>query len=84
MNHYASPAFWDCYKQLPEATRNVADKNFALLKADSMHPSLLWFWIGNHTEYERLIGAEAPPNMVFTQGPLSIGDSFGHVRSALR
>lgn len=85
MNHHASPAFWECYKQLPEAVRDLADKNFALLRADPMHPSLhfkkvgrfrsarvgrnfrslaveiedglLWFWIGNHAEYERLIGA---------------------------
>lgn len=69
----------------PKAVRNLADKNFALLRADPMHPSLhfkkvgrfrsapvgrnfralaveiedglLWFWIGNHAEYERLIGA---------------------------
>ncbi|WP_372722242.1 hypothetical protein [Novipirellula sp.] len=85
MNHHASPAFWECYRQLPEAVRNLADKNFALLRADPMHPSLhfkkagrfrsvrvgrnfralavetddglLWFWIGNHAEYERLLGA---------------------------
>jgi hypothetical protein len=85
MNHHASPAFWECYRQLPEAVRNLADKNFALLRADPMHPSLhfkkvgrfrsarvgrnfralaveiedglLWFWIGSHAEYERLIGA---------------------------
>ena len=85
MNHHASPAFWDCYKQLPDAIRNLADKNFALLRDDPMYPSLhfkkvgrfrsarvdrnfralaveiedglLWFWIGNHVVYERLIGA---------------------------
>ncbi|TWT81725.1 hypothetical protein CA13_31780 [Planctomycetes bacterium CA13] len=84
MNHSASPAFWDCYKQLPDAIRTLADKNFTLLKADPHHPSLhfkkvgryrsarvgrdfralavetddglLWFWIGNHAEYDRLIG----------------------------
>jgi hypothetical protein len=85
MSHTASPAFWDCYKQLPDTIRTLADKNFALLKADPNHPSLhfkkvgryrsarigrdfralavetddglLWFWIGNHAEYDRLIGA---------------------------
>ena len=84
MNHYASPAFWDRYSALPERVRALADKNFALLKADPKHPSLhfkrvgvywsarvgrdyravavpvddgfLWFWIGAHDEYERLIG----------------------------
>ena len=85
MNHHASPSFWECYKQLPEAIRKLDDKNFALLKTNPSHPSLhfkkvgrfrsarvgrnfralavesddglLWFWIGNHAEYERLIGA---------------------------
>ncbi len=85
MTHAASLAFWDCYKQLPDAIRTLADKNFALLKADTNHPSLhfkkvgryrsarvgrdfralavetddglLWFWIGNHAEYDRLISA---------------------------
>ena len=85
MNHLASPTFWECYKQLPDAIRKLADKNFALLRTDPTHPSLhfkkvgrfrsarvgrtfralavesddglLWFWIGNHAEYERLIDA---------------------------
>ncbi|TWU19113.1 hypothetical protein Poly21_12840 [Allorhodopirellula heiligendammensis] len=83
MNHFATPSFWDGYKQLPDASRTLADKNFGLLKANPSHPSLhfkkvgryrsarvgrdfralaveiddglLWFWIGNHTEYDRLI-----------------------------
>ena len=85
MNHFASPSFWECYNQLPDAIRKLADKNFTLLKADPGHPSLhfkkvgrfrsarvgrnfralaveiddglLWFWIGNHAEYDRLISA---------------------------
>jgi hypothetical protein len=68
---------------LPESIRNVADRNFALLKRDSSHPSLhfkkvgrfwsarvgiqyralavesgedlVWFWIGSHADYDRLI-----------------------------
>ena len=84
MNHYTSPAFWDRYAALPERIRALADKNFALLKADPKHPSLhfkrvgnywsarvgrdyrtvavpvddgfLWFWIGAHKEYDRVVG----------------------------
>jgi hypothetical protein len=65
------------------AVQEVADRAFALLKADSHHPSLhlkkvgrfwsarvglryralavessdglVWFWIGPHAEYDRLI-----------------------------
>ena len=40
MNHFADPDFWDCYRLLPEAIRELADKNFALLKSDSRHPSV--------------------------------------------
>lgn len=31
MKHFASPAFWFHYRQLPEAVRTLADKNFVLL-----------------------------------------------------
>ena len=40
MRHFASPAFWDAYEKLPGAVRELADKNFALLKRDPHHPSL--------------------------------------------
>jgi hypothetical protein len=64
--------------------RELADKQFALLKADPRHPSLrlkrvgrfrsarvgrqhralavevddglVWWWIGTHAEYDRLVG----------------------------
>ncbi len=84
MRHFASPAFWQAYRKLPAAIRELADKNYALLKENTRHPSLqlkqvdrywsvriglryralavevdgglLWFWIGSHAEYDRLIG----------------------------
>jgi hypothetical protein len=68
---------------LPVSVRDLADKNFALLKNDPKHPSLhfkkigrfwsvrvglyhrmpaaedesslVWFWIGSHADYDRLI-----------------------------
>jgi hypothetical protein len=33
MKHFASPEFWAAYRKLPDAVRNLADKNFTLLKA---------------------------------------------------
>ena len=84
MTHYASPSFWRCYEALPEPIRDLADKQFELLKADPRHPSLhfkrvgrfhsarvgahyralavdvpdglLWFWIGTHADYDRVVG----------------------------
>ena len=40
MRHFASPAFWEAYRRLPENVRGVADKNFQLLKTNPQHPSL--------------------------------------------
>ena len=84
MNHFASPDFWFHYRQLPPEIRDLADKNFELLKQNLRHPSLrlkkvgilysarvglhhrvlakvrseglVWFWIGHHSEYDRLLG----------------------------
>ena len=83
MKHYASSSFWLAYEKLDSVVRELADKNFALLKENPQHPSLrlkkvgrywsvrvgrsyralavgadeglVWFWIGNHQDYERLI-----------------------------
>ena len=69
--------------RLPEAVQRVADRHYALLRADPRHPSLhfkkvgrlwsvragagyralaaeapdglVWFWIGPHDEYERVL-----------------------------
>ena len=86
MRHLTLPRFWQYYEQLPQEIRQLADKNYELLKVDSYHASLhfkkvgkrkqlwsvrvgdhyralgteksegiVWFWIGTHTDYDRLI-----------------------------
>lgn len=40
MRHFASRAFWDAYRRLPEQVRALADKNYTLLKENPQHPSL--------------------------------------------
>ena len=83
VNHFATPEFWYHYRRLPPEVRQLADKNFALLREDPHHPSLrlkkvgsfwsarvglrnralardraeglVWFWIGPHSEYDRLL-----------------------------
>lgn len=40
MSHFATPGFWHAYRQLPAEVRELADKNFALLRHDPHHPSL--------------------------------------------
>lgn len=84
VNHRATPRFWFLYRRLPVPVQQQADSAFALLRADSRHPSLhfrrvgrfwstrvglhyravavqrdddfVWFWIGSHAEYDRLLG----------------------------
>lgn len=46
MRHFASPAFWDAYAKLPAAVRELADKNYGLLKSDPRHPSLQFKRVG--------------------------------------
>ena len=86
MNHLADPDFWEAYNRLPDTIRELADKNFSLLKSDPAHPSLRfkkiaplhsvriglhyralaidhpdgmqWFWIGHHSDYDRLISGK--------------------------
>ena len=48
MRHVASPAFWAAYDRLPVAVRALADRNYALLKADPKHPSLHFKRIGRY------------------------------------
>ena len=40
MAHFADPEFWKHYRALPAEIRDLADKNFALLKLSPAHPSL--------------------------------------------
>jgi len=84
VRHLASPKFWALYNALQAEIRDLADKNFTLLKFDPHHPSLhfkrfgelcsegfgdhyralgtevregiYWFWIGTHSEYDRIVG----------------------------
>lgn len=51
MKHFASVAFWERYHNLPASVRAIADKNYALLKADRWHPSLHFKKVGKYWPY---------------------------------
>jgi len=40
LRHYASSKFWALYQELQPNIRDLADKNFQLLKSNPQHPSL--------------------------------------------
>jgi hypothetical protein len=44
--HRATPQFWRRYASLPKVVRELADKNFELLKENSAHPSLQFKKVG--------------------------------------
>ena len=46
MKHLASAEFWKAYERLQPEIRQLADKNFALLKRDPKHPSLHFKKVG--------------------------------------
>jgi hypothetical protein len=46
LKHFASSQFWALYRTLPEEVRELADKNYQLLKSNPRHPSLHFKRIG--------------------------------------
>lgn len=70
MKHLASPRFWRHYRELPDAVRRLADKNFELLKADPHHPSLHFKKIGQLRSvrvgaHYRALGLDGPEAIVW-------------------
>jgi len=69
MKHFTHPRFWELYDTLPVKIRQLADKNFKLLKRDPQHPSLHFkrvgrFWSVRVGRDYRALAVESP------QGPL--------------
>ena len=47
MRHFTTPEFWQLYNRLSQELRDLADKNYELLKADPSHPSLHFKKVGD-------------------------------------
>ena len=73
MNHLALPRFWRLYRQLPEHIRELADKNYELLRTDPFHPSLHFkkvgktkqLWSVRVGEHYRALGVEKVEGIVW-------------------
>ena len=70
VKHFASPQFWRLYRQLSPKVRDLADKNFQLLKADSRHPSLHFkkigkLWSVRVGAHYRALGLDMPEGVVW-------------------
>ena len=73
MKHFTLPSFWKSYNSLPEKIQKLADKNYALLREDSFHPSLHFkkvgkqrqLWSARVGEHYRALGLDKPEGVVW-------------------
>ena len=70
MKHRATPRFWRCYKALPKAVQELADRSYGLLKQNPGHPSLHFkkvgqFWSARVGLHYRAIAVEADADRVW-------------------
>jgi len=70
MKHFASPDFWEQYQRLPQAVRQIADKNFQLLKTNPRHPSLHLKRVGKYWSVRigkryRALGVKVPGGILW-------------------
>ena len=70
MKHRASPKFWRCYNGLPKEIRSLADRSYALLKANPGHPSLHFtkvsrFWSARVGLYYRALAVESGEDLAW-------------------
>ena len=61
--HRTTPQFWSRFDKLPESVKQLARKNFELLKQDPKHPSLRFkkvgrFWSARVGLYYRTLAVE--------------------------
>ena len=65
MRHFTSSDFWTLYGKLPREIQGLADKSYALLKANPRHPSLQLkrieeMWSVRVGRHYRALGIDAP------------------------
>lgn len=70
MRHFASPAFWKCYRNLAKGLQKLADQKFDLLKKNRHHPSLHLKKIGKYWSVRvsirhRALAVEVADNLVW-------------------
>ncbi|MGA9796893.1 MAG: hypothetical protein WBQ17_15315 [Rhizomicrobium sp.] len=70
MNHFAHPSLWKSYRGLPENVRELADKNFVLLRENPQHPSLHFkkvgrYWSARVGIHHRAVAVEAPDGLIW-------------------
>jgi hypothetical protein len=70
MAHVTTPRFWAAYDCLPVSVREIADKNYELLKENPQHPSLHFKKVGDYWSVRvgrnyRALAVESSEGMVW-------------------
>ena len=70
VKHFASPSFWKYYGELPLSIQKLADRDFALLKANPKHSSLHLkkvgkYWSARIGRRYRALGVEVEEGLVW-------------------
>jgi hypothetical protein len=70
MKHFATSSFWEKYYELPSEIRELADKNYELLKTNPNHQSLHFkqvkkYWSVRVGLKYRAIGIEEEGNVIW-------------------
>ena len=82
MRNRASAEFWAHYRELPAEVRELADKNYQLLKTNPRHPSLQLKKVGRYWSVRvgrgyRALAVEAEGNLLWLWiGPHAKYDQF--------
>lgn len=52
MNSRTSERFWKCYSELPTAIKKQEGyRAIGIIQGED----IVWFWIGNHSEYDKIL-----------------------------
>jgi hypothetical protein len=70
LKHYASSRFWALYSALPNQVREIADRNYELLRTNPHHPSLHFkriadFWSVRVGLHHRALGIEVEDGIMW-------------------
>lgn len=70
MNHHAAPEFWALYRALPATVQELADRAFALVKANPRYPSLHLkkvgrYWSARVGLHHRAVAVDAPDGLLW-------------------
>lgn len=78
MKHFASPAFWEAYRRLPERIRALADKNYALLKEN---PTILRYSLRKLDDFGRCVSVSGIVRSPSKPTTIFCGSGLAHMRT---